>query len=270
VIKTDGLAAGKGVLVTTDRGEAIEDVREKVRGGAVVIEEGLTGPELSVFAVCDGTGAVALAPAQDHKRVFDGDAGPNTGGMGAYSPVPVAPQAVVDEVMDTCVAPTLAHLTKLGIDYRGVLFAGLMLTPDGPKMLEYNVRFGDPEAQVVLPRLTSDLVQLLAEAAGGELRSTPTFTDAAAITVVLASEGYPASPRTGDHIEGIARAEEVEGVTVFCAGVGEGMTTKGGRVLDVTAVAPSVADARARAYEAVSRISWPGMHYRRDIAAKAV
>jgi phosphoribosylamine--glycine ligase len=270
VVKTDGLAAGKGVLVTTDRGEAVEDVREKVRNAAVVIEEGLTGPELSVFAVCDAAGAVALAPAQDHKRAYDGDAGPNTGGMGAYSPVPVAPTSVVDEVMATCVQPTLAQLTKLGVDYRGVLFAGLMLTPDGPKMLEYNVRFGDPEAQVVLPRLTSDLVQLLAEAASGELRSTPTFSDDAAITVVLASEGYPASPRTGDVIEGIAEAEQVEGVTVFCAGVGPGMTTKGGRVLNVTAVAPTIGEARTRAYDAVGHIRWPGMHYRRDIAAKAV
>jgi phosphoribosylamine--glycine ligase len=270
VVKTDGLAAGKGVLVTTDRGEAVEDVKEKVRAGGVVIEEGLSGPELSVFAVCDGTNAVALAPAQDHKRIGDGDTGPNTGGMGAYSPVPVAPNAVVDGVMDTCVMPTLTQLTKLGIDYRGVLFAGLMLTADGPKMLEYNVRFGDPEAQVVLPRLTSDLVQLLAEAASGDLRSTPTTSDDAAVTVVLASEGYPASPRTGDLIEGIADAERIQGVTVFCAGVGPGMTTKGGRILNVTAVAPTIGEARSRAYEAVGRITWPGMHHRTDIAASAV
>jgi phosphoribosylamine--glycine ligase len=269
VIKTDGLAAGKGVLVTTDRAEATEDVKAKLASGGVVIEEGLTGPEVSVFAVCDGTDAVALAPAQDHKRVGDGDTGPNTGGMGAYSPVPVAPAPVVDEVMETCVLPTLAQLTKLGIDYRGVLFAGLMLTPAGPKVLEYNVRFGDPETQVVLPLLTSDLVQLLAEAAGGELRSTPTYGDDAAVTVVCASEHYPATPRTGDPIEGIAEAEQVPGVTVFCAGVGPGMVTAGGRVLNVTAIAPTIAEARARAYEAVGRITWPGIHYRTDIARSA-
>jgi phosphoribosylamine--glycine ligase len=266
VIKTDGLAAGKGVLVTTDRAEAIDDVRAKLRDGGVVIEEGLTGPEISVFAVCDGTNAVALAPAQDHKRVGDGDTGPNTGGMGAYSPVPAATDEVVNLVMEGSVLPTLQQLTKRGIDYRGVLFAGLMLTPEGPKMLEYNVRFGDPETQVVLPRMTSDLVELLAGAAAGDVCGEPTFSTDAAVTVVCASEHYPATPRVGDPILGIADAEQVPGVTVFCAGVGPGMVTAGGRVLNVTALAPTIGEARERAYEAVGRISWPGMHYRTDIA----
>jgi phosphoribosylamine--glycine ligase len=266
VVKTDYLAAGKGVLVTESLAEAEEDVRAKLAHGAVVIEEGLTGPELSVLAVCDGKRAVALAPARDHKRVGDGDTGPNTGGMGAYSPVEGVP---VDEVMAKAVEPTLSHLRSLGIDYRGVLYAGLMLTPEGPKTLEYNVRFGDPEAQVVLPRLSSDLAELLAEAASGGLRSEPRFVDDAAVTVVLAAEGYPAAPRKGDIIEGVEAAEELPGVTVFQAGAREEdgrLYTDGGRVLDVTALAPTLDEARSRAYEAVSRIGFAGMHFRKDIA----
>jgi phosphoribosylamine--glycine ligase len=269
VVKTDFLAAGKGVLVTSDLAEAEDDVREKLRHGAVVIEEGLTGPELSVLAVCDGTTAVPLAPAQDFKRAFDGDTGPNTGGMGAYSPVPFASKDVVDEVMERAVLPTLHRLRSMGIDYRGVLYAGLMLTPDGVKVLEYNVRFGDPEAQVVLPRFDGDLAAFLAGAADGRLAADPAFVDDAAVTVVLAAEGYPVSPRTGDPIDGLEAAHEVPGVTVYCAGVGPGMTTSGGRVLDVTALAPTIAEARARAYEAVSHISWPGLHHRTDIAEEA-
>ncbi len=281
VVKTDGLAAGKGVLVTTDLAEAREAVTEYLSGEAfgdagrtLVIEEGLTGPELSILAVCDGNRAVALAPAQDFKRVGDGDAGPNTGGMGAYSPVPVAGDDVVAMVMDDAVAPTLAALRSMGIDYRGVLYAGLMLTPTGPKMLEYNVRFGDPETQVVLPRLTSDLGELLAAAAAGALDASPTFDDGAAVTVVCAGEGYPRDVRTGDPIQGIADAEAVEGVSVFCAGVGAGpdggLVTAGGRVLAVTGQGPDLASARERAYDAVGRISWPGMHHRNDIASAAV
>ena len=279
VVKTDGLAAGKGVVVTESLDEAAEDVRAKLSGAAfgdagrtVVIEEGLSGPELSVLAVCDGTDAVALAPAQDFKRALDGDAGPNTGGMGAYSPVPVAGGEVVDVVMERAVAPTLAALRKDGIDYRGVLYAGLMLTAEGPKVLEYNVRFGDPEAQVVLPRLSSDLSELLAQAASGSLKSNPEFVADACVTVVLASEGYPASPRTGDVIEGIDAASTVPGVTVFCAGVGSDdrgrLVTAGGRVLDVTATGATIAEARERAYTAVDRIHWPGRHHRTDIAEK--
>jgi len=281
VVKTDGLAAGKGVVVTTDLAEARAAVTDYLSGDAfgdagrtLVIEEGLTGPELSILAVCDGQRAVALAPAQDFKRVGDGDAGPNTGGMGAYSPVPVAGPDVVAMVMDDAVAPTLEALRSMGIDYRGVLYAGLMLTPAGPKMLEYNVRFGDPETQVVLPRLTSDLGELLAAAASGGLAEPPVFDDGAAVTVVCAAEGYPRDVRTGDRIDGIAEAEAVEGVSVFCAGVGAGpdggLVTAGGRVLAVTGQGPDLASARRRAYDAVGHVTWPGMHHRHDIASVAV
>jgi phosphoribosylamine---glycine ligase len=279
VVKTDGLAAGKGVLVAHDLDEAIEDVRAKLAGDSfgdagrtVVIEEGMVGPELSVLAVCDGRRAVPLAPAQDFKRALDGDGGPNTGGMGAYSPVPVAGADVIDVVMDRCIEPTLAELRRRDIDYRGTLYAGLMLTTEGPKLVEFNVRFGDPEAQVVLPRLATDLTGLLAAAAAGDLTAapSPSFVDDACVTVVLASEGYPVSSRTGDVIEGIGAAEEA-GATVFCAGVGrdaEGrLVTAGGRVLDVTAFGATVADARERAYRAASHITWPGVHRRSDIAA---
>ncbi len=280
VVKTDGLAAGKGVLVTGDRSEAVDAVRGCLSGEAfgeagrrVVIEEGLTGPELSVLAICDGGRAVPLSPAQDFKRLADGDMGPNTGGMGAYSPVPIAGGAVVDTLMDEAVLPTLEALRSRGIDYRGVLYCGLMFTPRGPRVLEYNVRFGDPETQVVLPRLTSDLADLLASAAAGSLGSAPTFDDGAAVAVVCASEDYPASPRTGDPIEGLEAASDVDGVTVFRAGVGEvdgRLVTAGGRVLTVTGQGATVAEARDRAYAAVGMISWPGMHHRTDIAGTVV
>ena len=281
VVKTDGLAAGKGVVVTTSIEEARASVREYLSGAAfgeagrtLVIEEGLTGPEVSVLAICDGTSAVALAPAQDFKRVGDGDAGPNTGGMGAYSPVPVADQSVIDAVMNDGVLPTLEHLRSIGIDYRGVLYAGLMLTPTGPKMLEYNVRFGDPETQVVLPRFTSDLGELLASAAAGAIVAAPTFDDGAAVTVVCATEGYPREIRTGDRIEGLDAAQAVPGATVFCAGVdadADGrLITAGGRVLTVTGQGADIASARQTAYSAVECISWPGMHHRNDIASAAV
>jgi phosphoribosylamine--glycine ligase len=281
VVKTDGLAAGKGVVVTTSRAEARDAVRSYLSGEAfgpagrtVVIEEGLTGPELSLLVLCDGQQAVPLAPAQDFKRIGDGDTGPNTGGMGAYSPVPLVGPDLVQEVMARVVTPTLESLGRLGAPYRGVLYAGLMLTPAGPKILEYNVRFGDPECQVVVPRLASDLAVHLAEAAAGKLESPLRWRDEAAVTVVLASEGYPASPRTGDVITGLAEAAAVEGVTIFHAGTAADgrpgdVRTAGGRVLDVTALGATLADARARAYEAAGRISWPGMQYRRDIAAVA-
>ncbi len=272
VIKTDGLAAGKGVIVTDSATEARNAVGDYLSGAAfgsagqqLVIEEGLDGPELSVFAVCDGRRAVPFAAARDFKRVGDGDLGPNTGGMGAFSPA--ASSTVVGDVMDRFIEPTLAALRGRGIDYRGWLFAGLMLTSDGPKMLEYNVRFGDPECQVVVPRITSDLADLLAQAADGHLHGDPTFSDDAMVTVVCAAEGYPESPRTGDAIAGIAEADALDGVTVFCAGVGPGMVTAGGRVLAVTGRASTVAAARDCAYDGVARISWPGMHHRRDIAA---
>ncbi|MGI8684787.1 MAG: phosphoribosylamine--glycine ligase [Acidimicrobiales bacterium] len=278
VVKTDGLAAGKGVFVTESLDEAVDDVAAKLSGSSfgpagrtVVIEEGLTGPELSLLAVCDGRRAMALAPARDYKRVGDGDAGPNTGGMGAYSPVADAGPDVVDEVMAKAVEPTLAALRSAGIDYRGVLYTGLMLTPEGPKVIEYNVRFGDPEAQVVLPRFAGDLAAFLAEAAAGDLRIEPAFTDHACVCVVLAVDGYPATPRLGDVVTGIDEAEALGGVLVFRAGVATDdqgrAVTAGGRVLDVCAVAPTVAEARARAYEAAERISFDGVQYRKDIAA---
>ena len=237
-----------------------------------MIEEGLTGPELSLLILCDGSDAVPLAPAQDFKRVGDGDSGPNTGGMGAYSPVPFAGAEVVDEAMAKCVRPTLTALAARGIEYRGILYAGLMLTPDGLRIIEFNVRFGDPECQVVVPRIESDLFGHLVESAQGRLETPMRFGADACVTVVLAAEGYPVSPRKGDEIFGIDRAESLEGVTVFHAGTrrdGERLLTAGGRVLDVTAKAPTLAAARARAYEAAACISWPGMHHRNDIAALA-
>jgi len=276
VVKTDGLAAGKGVLVTDSLDSATADVAAKLSGAAfgdagrrVVIEEWLDGPELSLLCVCDGRRAVALAPAQDFKRLSDGDTGPNTGGMGAYSPVPFVGPDVVAEVLERMVQPTLAALTARGIDYRGALYAGIMLTAAGPKMLEYNVRFGDPEAQAVFPRYSSDLAALLAEAAAGCIGTEPQFDDRAAVTVVLATEGYPLDPRSGDVIEGLEKADALPDVTVFRAGVarrGDQWVTAGGRVLDVTGLGTDVAAARATAYDAVSAISWPGMQYRTDIA----
>jgi phosphoribosylamine--glycine ligase len=278
VVKTDGLAAGKGVLVTDSFAEAVDDVRAKLAGTAfgdagrrVVIEEWMDGPELSLLCVCDGRRAAALAPARDFKRLGDGDAGPNTGGMGAFSPVPTAGPDVVAEVLARAVEPTLAALRDRGIDYRGVLYAGLMLTAEGPKVVEYNVRFGDPEAQAVLPRYTGDLAALLAEAAAGRLSSAPAFDDRAAVTVVLACEGYPRAPRTGDVIAGLDKADAAGDVVVFRAGVDRDdqgrWRTAGGRVLDVTGMGDDLAAARDAAYGAVAHISWPGMHYRSDIAA---
>ena len=281
VVKTDGLAAGKGVLVTESLIEAEDDVKSKLAGAAfgdagrtVVIEEGMSGPELSLLAVCDGQRAVALAPAQDFKRARDGDQGPNTGGMGAYSPVPMAGDDLVGEVMDRFIEPTLAALRAEGIDYRGTLYAGLMLTPDGLKLVEFNVRFGDPEAQAVLPRMSSDLVELLATAADGSLtKSEPTFISDAAVCVVGATPGYPESPRSGAVIDALGAVNDVPGVVVFCAGVdrdSEGrLVTAGGRVLDVVGFGPTIAAARERAYEGVRLVGFAGMRFRNDIAAAA-
>ncbi len=281
VVKTDGLAAGKGVVVTESIDEAADAVRSYLSGEAfgdagrrLVIEEGLRGPELSLLVVCNGDpdAAVPLAPAQDFKRIHDRDQGPNTGGMGAYSPVPIAGPEMVDQVMEVAVRPTLHTLQGEGIEYRGILYAGLMLTADGPKVIEYNVRFGDPETQVVLPRLATDLGELCVAAARGEAVHA-SFVEDACVTVVLATEGYPGSTRTGDRIEGLDAAEEVEGVTVFHAGTARDaagdVVTAGGRVLGVTATGPTIAAARTRAYDAASRISWPGMQLRHDIAATA-
>jgi phosphoribosylamine---glycine ligase len=280
VVKTDGLAAGKGVLVTDSLEEAEADIAAKLSGETfgdagrrIVVEEGLVGAECSLLVLCDGTRIAALAPAQDFKRINDDDEGPNTGGMGAYSPVALVPDRLVDTVMDQAVEPLVGALRRRGIDYRGVLYAGLILTVDGPRVLEYNVRFGDPETQVVLPRLTEDLTGLLAEAAAGRLRTEPRFSPDASVCVVLASDGYPASPRTGDRIDGLDQAAAVEGVTVFHAGTAlddEGeFVTAGGRVLGVSALVPTIAEARRRAYAAVDRSGWEGMQYRTDIAAQA-
>ncbi len=278
VVKTDGLAAGKGVIVT----ESLPDARDAVRaylsgasfgeaGRTVVIEEGMRGPELSLLALCDGTTrAVALPPAQDFKRIGNDDTGPNTGGMGAYSPVPVAGDDVIELVMARAVEPTLAELARRDIEYRGVLYAGLMLTTEGPKLVEFNIRFGDPECQVVVPRLASDLFTHCMEAATGRLITPVRAIDDACVGVVLATEGYPVTTRTGDVIEGLDRVAELDDVIVFHAGTarsGDDIVTAGGRVLDVVATGPTIDVARALAYDAVERISWPGMQHRTDIAA---
>ncbi len=286
VVKTDGLAAGKGVCVAETLAEAEADVEAKLAGAfgqagqRVVVEEGLAGPECSLLALCDGTTAVPMVPAQDFKRVGDGDRGPNTGGMGAFGPLPwLGPQAV-DELMDTAVEPLLAELGRRGVEYRGVLYAGLMLTADGPRVLEFNVRFGDPEAQVVLPLLREDPVEVLGAVAAGRLASVLpagrlAAPEGAAVCVVMAAEGYPGEPRTGDPIRGLddegRLAAPVDGVTVYHAGTwrdgpGEPFRTAGGRVLGVGALGVDVADARRRAYAAVETITWPGAQHRRDIA----
>jgi len=287
VIKTDGLAAGKGVLVARSVQEARDDVTGKLAGSSfgdagrhIVIEEGLTGEECSLLVLCDGTRAVPLVPAQDFKRIGDGDTGPNTGGMGSYAPMARVGSAEVSHLMDIAVHPLVDELRRRGIDYRGVLYAGLMLTAEGPMVIEYNVRFGDPEAQVVLPLLAADPAQLFMDVAQGRLDPTrpPEFREAAAVCVVLASEGYPEKPHTGDTIEGLTpegqSVAEVEGAVVFHAGTGrhkpgERFYTGGGRVLGVTAVAPTLAEARRRAYAAAAPIEWEGMQMRHDIAAAA-
>jgi phosphoribosylamine--glycine ligase len=282
VIKTDGLAAGKGVVVTESLAEARDAVRAYLSGAAFgaagstcVIEEGLTGPELSVFALCDGSRAAFVAAAQDHKRAFDGDQGPNTGGMGAYSPVSFVDDDTIAAVMDDAITPTLAELARRGAEYRGVLFCGLMMTPDGPKVLEYNVRFGDPECQVIVPRLASDLYAHLYESAVGHLVTEVQLRPDACVGVTLAAEGYPPTPtRTGDPIAGLDAAAAREGVLVFHAGTAADdagcVVANGGRVITVAALGADVAQARERVYGAISDISWAGVHYRRDIAAQAL
>ena len=276
VVKTDGLAAGKGVFVGTDLQGAIDDADAKLSGAAfgdagklIVIEECLRGVEVSLLVLCDGRNIEPLPPAQDYKRLHSGGTGPNTGGMGAYSPVPVAPKEMVETIMETIVAPTVVELRRRGVDYRGVLYAGCMLTDDGPKLIEYNVRFGDPEAQVILPRLKGDVAQLLFATASGAMEQPPAIDEDAAVCVVLAAHGYPQSPRRGDPIHGVSEAGTVEGVTVFHAGTsleGGELVTAGGRVLTVSALGPTISVARSRAYEAAGKISFPGMQLRSDIA----
>jgi phosphoribosylamine---glycine ligase len=272
VVKDDGLAAGKGVVVTTDRDEAL--AHAEACKGRVVVEEFLDGPEVSVFGITDGTTVIPLAPSQDFKRVGDDDQGPNTGGMGAYSPLDWAPKDLVDTVMTRVLQPTVDEMRRRGTPFSGLLYAGLALTQRGVRVVEFNARFGDPETQVVLARLVTPLSTVLTAAAKGTLAELEPlrWSDDAAVTVVVASAGYPTAPRAGDPIEGLDAANEVEGVTVLHAGTaasGDSIISAGGRVLSVTATAPTLHQARARAYEAVRHIRLEGSHHRTDIAAQA-
>ncbi|MFS0895182.1 phosphoribosylamine--glycine ligase [Microbacterium sp. 179-I 3D3 NHS] len=282
VVKADGLAAGKGVIVTSDRAEALAHAEQYLPAGPVLIEEFLSGPEVSLFFLSDGDTVRALSPAQDFKRALDGDEGPNTGGMGAYSPLPWlaerfgSEQAFVAEVTRDVALPVIRRLDAEGTPFIGLLYAGLILTPAGVRVIEFNARFGDPETQVVLPRLVTPLSELLFAAASGTLeeQAEPEFSDDVAITVVLASEGYPESPQTGRPIEGLADAAAVEGVHLAHAATsspdapGGSPVASGGRVLSVVARASDFRTARERAYEAIGRISLDGSHHRTDIAAR--
>jgi len=272
VVKADGLAAGKGVVVTSDRDEAL---RHAQACGVVVIEEFLDGPEVSVFALADGGTAVPMQPAQDYKRARDGDAGPNTGGMGAYAPLPWAPADLADQTLDVIILPALAELGRRGHPYSGLLYAGLALTSRGLRVIEFNARFGDPETQVVLDRLSTPLGGLLTACAHGDLAAVPRleWEPGAAVTVVLAAEGYPASPVRGDRIDGIEAAERVPDSYVLQAGTatdGAGdLITNGGRVLNVVGSGPDLTAAKASAYRAAALIQVRGSWYRSDIADPA-
>jgi phosphoribosylamine---glycine ligase len=273
VIKADGLAAGKGVFVCRNQDELDAALRAATAfGESIVIEELLDGEEVSVFALCDGARGFALPAAQDFKRANEGDTGPNTGGMGSYSPVPGFSAAEIEEMLDTVHRPVLDELAARGAPFVGVLFAGLMLTEDGPNVLEFNCRFGDPETQSLLPLLEGDLLGALSAAAAGDLSDAELrATDGAAVTVVVAAGGYPAKSDVGSPIDGIAAAEET-GAHVFQAGTalhGDQIVTNGGRILNVTASGETVAEARERAYAACELISFEGMRYRKDIAAVA-
>jgi phosphoribosylamine--glycine ligase len=279
VVKADGLAAGKGVLVTEDPIAAKAWARLCIAGhfgeagATVVIEEHLVGRELSVLAICDGNRAVVLDPARDYKRLSDGDVGPNTGGMGCYSPVADMPAGIVDLVLDDVMAPVLETLRSDGIEYRGFLYAGMMLTDDGPRVLEFNCRLGDPETQAILPRLEDDLLSVIVTAGEGGLEGGRLhFSDRAAVDVVLAAEGYPENPVKGTPITGVSRAAAGEAVLVFHAGTArtaQGLVTAGGRVLNVVGLGRDVAGARAAAYRAAETIDFAGKHYRTDIAGDA-
>jgi phosphoribosylamine--glycine ligase len=268
VIKADGLAAGKGVTVAMTRAEA-EAAIEAAGDGPMVIEEFLEGEEASLFALVDGDIAVPLASAQDHKRVGEGDTGPNTGGMGAYAPAPVLTAELQQQAMDEIVIPTAKAMVAAGTPFSGVLYAGLMLTADGPKLIEYNVRFGDPECEAIMPLIVGDFAELLNSVANGKLgMANPQLTGEHSMTVILAARGYPGTPASGGAIREIEAAEQVDGVTVFHAGTakdGEGLIARGGRVLAVTATADSFAAARARAYRAVDQIDFADGFHRRDI-----
>jgi phosphoribosylamine--glycine ligase len=282
VLKADGLAGGKGVIVPNTREEALAAVDELMLEGKVgdagrtlVIEERLEGPEVSCFFICDGTNALPLASAQDHKRIFDDDLGPNTGGMGAFAPSPLLTPALNAVIHERIVAPVLRGLAEDGTPFRGFLYAGLMLTADGPKVIEFNVRFGDPEAQVVLPMIESDLAPLLLDAAQGRLSASAhlSIANSPHVGVVLASRGYPESAEKGQEIEGLSEASRVDGVLVFHAGTkrtDDGIVTDGGRVLCVVGRGDDYEAAIARAYEGASRIRFEGMQLRRDIGQKAL
>jgi phosphoribosylamine---glycine ligase len=280
VVKADGLAAGKGVVVAQSLAEAEAAVEMMFGGGLgeagveVVIEDFLDGEEASFFALCDGETAIPLTTAQDHKRAYDGDKGPNTGGMGAYSPAPNIDAAMCARIMAEIIAPTLRAMKAMGAPYKGVLYAGLMITREGPKLIEYNARFGDPETQVLMLRLMSDLVPALLASRDGMLKNFDLrwYADSA-LTVVMAAKGYPGNYVRGTVIEGLDEAAAVEGVEIFHAGTkaeGEKILANGGRVLDVSAIGKTVREAQVRAYEAVSRIRWPGGFYRHDIGWRAV
>ena len=276
VIKADGLAAGKGVTVAMTMPEAEAAVRDifagRFGGAECVIEEFLEGEEASFFVLSDGENVLPLATAQDHKRVGDGDTGPNTGGMGAYSPAPCMTQALCDEALEKIVKPTVKALADMGHPYKGVLYAGLILTKHGPKLIEYNARFGDPETQVLMPRLTSDLLELLWAAAHSLKDAKAQWDSRAALTVVLAAKGYPGDVQKGSHINGLNQAFE-EGVEVFHAGTaldGEFLVANGGRVLNVTTLGTTVKEAQARAYRAVDQIDWQDGFCRHDIGWRAI
>jgi len=280
VVKADGLAAGKGVIIAQTLAEAEAAIDMMLGGGLgeagaeLVIEEFLEGEEASFFALCDGATAIPLASAQDHKRAFDGDEGPNTGGMGAYSPAPMIDAAMTARVMDEIVRPTLSAMQAIGAPYKGVLYAGLMMTAEGPKLIEYNVRFGDPECQVLMLRLMSDLVPGLLASRDGMLKSLDLrWYPQAALTVVMAARGYPGPYAKGSVIEGLEAAAAVEGVEIFHAGTKaeDGrILADGGRVLNVSALGRTVREARSRAYEAISRIHWPDGFCRHDIGWRAM
>lgn len=275
VVKADGLAAGKGVTVAASLEEALAaiDACLSETGGEVVVEEFLEGEEVSFFCLCDGTTALPFGSAQDHKRVGDGDTGPNTGGMGAYSPAPVMTPQMVERTMREIVEPTMKGMAARGTPFSGVLFAGLMITPQGPKLIEYNVRFGDPECQVLMMLLKDDLLVLLNAAVDSQLaHMSARWRDEAALTVVMAAPGYPGAAQKGSVIRGIEDAQ-AEGVKIFHAGTalsGDALVANGGRVLNVTAMGPSVAAAQAKAYGAIARIDWPQGFFRRDIGWRAV
>jgi len=272
VVKVDGLAAGKGVFVCRTQEELDAGLQAAGgRGDSLVIEELLEGEEVSIFAICDGRDALPLAPAQDFKRVGDGDTGPNTGGMGAFSPVPGFGPAEVDELVETVHRPVLTELARRGSPFVGLLYAGLMVTDDGPRVLEFNCRFGDPETQAIMPRLEGDLLELLQQAATGRLSGDANAGSTAAVTIVLAAPDYPARNDVGTPIGGVDEAE-ASGALVFHAGTAmrdDRLVTNGGRILNVTGVGTELAAARSAAYEAAGRVSFAGMRYRTDIAAEA-